>query len=192
MADASSMIVASHVVVLSDSDDEMPMDEGVPLAKLCGSEVLGQTEKGSSTQKSEENKEERVMKRKINLKKRHDGGVNPHKKMYIKDLQGHRTKGSSVCVRSKSHGSKGGAVAPSKGGSSVDSEDSDTNSESQKTKGRWPWLLEPDMCLAFEDDPELCMESVCALYRQQLSLPISLKCLDKEFDIVRYTTMALF
>ncbi|XP_019170608.1 PREDICTED: uncharacterized protein LOC109166164 [Ipomoea nil] len=104
--------------------------------------------------------------------------------MYLHDLQDHR-----VSSRSCSHGgdgSKGGAVAPpSKGGSSEDSEDSYTYLGSQKAKGRVPWLLEPDMCLAFEDDPELCMDAVCALYRLQLSLPSSLKRLDKELDIVR-------
>nr|GMD91741.1 uncharacterized protein LOC109164918 isoform X2 [Ipomoea batatas] len=189
MKDASSsIIVASPVVVLSDSDEERPVDEGASLANLCGSEGLGQTEKSSSTHKSQEKKEKRAVKRKRSLRKSHDGGVSPRKKMYLHDLQDRRVSSRSS---SRGDGSKVGAVAPSKGGSSVDSEDSDTYLESQKARGG-PWLLEPDMCLAFEDDPELCMDAVCALYRLQLSLPLSLKRLDKELDIVRYTTITLF
>ncbi|XP_019169032.1 PREDICTED: uncharacterized protein LOC109164918 isoform X2 [Ipomoea nil] len=179
LKDASSFIVASPVVVLSDSD------EGASLAYLCSSEVLGQTEKSSSTHKSQEKKEKRVVKRKRSLRKSHDGGVSPWKKMYVQDLQDHRVSSRSC---SRGDGSKGGAdcaVAPSKGGSSMDSEDSATYLGSQKGKGRGPWLLEPDMRLAFEDDPELCMDAVCALYRLQLSLPLSLKRLDKELEIVR-------
>nr|GMD86011.1 uncharacterized protein LOC109164918 isoform X2 [Ipomoea batatas] len=181
MKDASSSIVASPVVVLSDSDEERPVDEGASPANLCGSEVLGETEKSSSTRKSQEKKEKRVVKRKRSLRKSHDGGVSPRKKMYLHDLQDRRVSSRSS---SRGDGSKVGAVAPSKGGSSVDSEDSDTYLESQKVRGG-PWLLEPDMCLAFEDDPELCMDAVCALYRLQLSRPLSSKRLDKELDIVR-------
>ncbi|XP_019169046.1 PREDICTED: uncharacterized protein LOC109164935 [Ipomoea nil] len=188
MKDASSFTVASPVVILSDSDEERPVDEGASLPNLFGSEGLGQTEKPSSTRKSQEKKEKHVVKRKRSLRKSHDGGVSvsPRKKMNLQDLQDHR-----VSLRSCSRGgdgSKGGgdcAVAPSKRGSSIDSEDSDTYLGSQKGKGRGPWLLEPDMCLAFEDDPELCMDAVCALYRLQLSLPSSSKRLDKELDIVR-------
>ncbi|XP_031124702.1 uncharacterized protein LOC116027298 [Ipomoea triloba] len=182
MKDASSsIIVASPVVVLSDSDEERPVDEGASLANLCGSEGLGQTEKSSSTHKSHEKKEKRAVKRKRSLRKSHDSGVSPRKKMYLHDLQDRRVSSRSS---SRGDGSKGSAVAPSKGGFFMDSEDSDTYLKSQKARGG-PWLLEPDMCLAFEDDPELCMDAVCALYRLQLSLPLSLKRLDKELDIVR-------
>nr|GMC97100.1 uncharacterized protein LOC109164918 isoform X1 [Ipomoea batatas]GMD91699.1 uncharacterized protein LOC109164918 isoform X1 [Ipomoea batatas] len=59
MKDASSsIIVASPVVVLSDSDEERPVNEGASLANLCG--CLGQTEKSSSTHKSQEKKEKRA------------------------------------------------------------------------------------------------------------------------------------
>ncbi|XP_019170595.1 PREDICTED: uncharacterized protein LOC109166156 [Ipomoea nil] len=62
MKGASSFTVASAVVILSDSDEERPVDEGASLPNLCGSQVLGQTEKSSSTHKSQEKKEECVVK----------------------------------------------------------------------------------------------------------------------------------
>ena len=59
------------------------------------------------------------------------------------------------------------------GGDGSDSADSSSDIEStiKKLRSRYDdnktWLFEIDMILAFQNNPKLCMNAVCALYRKQ-------------------------
>ncbi|RZC47883.1 hypothetical protein C5167_040829 [Papaver somniferum] len=55
------------------------------------------------------------------------------------------------------------------------------------------WKIETDMLSSFEEDPELCLKAVCALYRQQICEDeISDKGLFHNGDALRCTTLAKF
>ncbi|RZC47936.1 hypothetical protein C5167_040875 [Papaver somniferum] len=55
------------------------------------------------------------------------------------------------------------------------------------------WKSEPELLSSFEEDPELCVKAVCALYRQEISEDeISPKGLYIHSDTLRCTTLAKF
>ncbi|CAN4077406.1 unnamed protein product [Withania somnifera] len=59
------------------------------------------------------------------------------------------------------------------------------------TKEGRKWLSEDDLCSAFEKDPELCWNAVCALYRQQIS-ENKFSCSMSQFDEMSVTDLGKY
>ncbi|XP_059644049.1 uncharacterized protein LOC132285839 [Cornus florida] len=84
-------------------------------------------------------------------------------------------------------------------GTCTDSDMNNMVAELWRKRNSEKWAFKPDMLLAFERDSELCMNAICALYRQQNSTKESIKGPlysenrgFNQFDAIRGTALAKF
>ncbi|XP_031130207.1 uncharacterized protein LOC116031968 [Ipomoea triloba] len=170
-----------YVVLLSDDEDEnheMPLDDA---------EILGKSGMGLGP-KMNELKGESLQRKRI-FGNDDDGDSSSFCVQKRKLL--HETEVTPVFDSPKNHGDarmsgyesiarvKCEAIVSPMAGKSTAS--SHLNLKPQKV-GSGPWLDQNEMRLAFDDDCELCMSAVCALYRKLISAPLSMKPMDRGFD----------
>lgn len=169
------------MVLLSDDEDEnheMPLDDA---------EIVGKSGMGLGPKMNELKGESLQRKRIFGNDDDGDGSSFCVQKRKLV----HETEVTPVFDSPKNHGDAGmsgyeriarvkceAIVSPLAGKSTASSH---LNLKPQKV-GSGRWLDQNEMRLAFDNDCELCMSAVCALYRKLISAPLSMKPMDRGFD----------
>ncbi|KAL0371892.1 UNVERIFIED_CONTAM: hypothetical protein Scaly_0870800 [Sesamum calycinum] len=170
---ARSSSAAGNIIVLCDSDDENPpMKQPVLQIEIrIGKEAYPKSGKDNLP----------INEKKNQILKPTNDGIGPLQNNFpVKPtpspishsvFRSHEEKSGTVCDSQtplqKFNALKDGYTTDSEDESCSDScmDELIANLESEKLRKKW--MFEADMLRAFQEDVELCMNAVCALYRQQ-------------------------
>ncbi|KAM3379855.1 putative protein isoform X2 [Capsicum galapagoense] len=180
---ASDKPESSPVIRISDSDDEMNTNETACASNRCGLGVnltcwpqkkgVHKQDSSKSTQKRKRSTDEGDRNRSFVGDDNTNLGcsskfarVVPFPEQNSVSLRQCEDK---VGVKCHSELPPGRSDKPNVFSNGNDSDSCNTGKIEMFVKQGRKWLSEYELCSAFEKDPELCLNAVCALYRQQIS-----------------------
>ncbi|PHT26230.1 hypothetical protein CQW23_34161 [Capsicum baccatum] len=179
---ASDKPESSPVIRISDSDDEMNTNETACASNRCGLGVnltcwpqkkgVHEQDSSKSTQKRKRSTDEGDRNRSFvgddntNLECSSKIARVPFPEQNSVSLRRCEDK---VGVKCHSELPPGRSDKPNVFSNGNDSDSCNTGKIEMFIKQGRKWLSEDELCSAFEKDPELCLNAVCALYRQQIS-----------------------